>query len=300
MGPTATLTPRRRLRQLLEADDAVMAPGVADPLFARLVARHGFDAVYMTGAGTSATRLGMPDVGLLTMTEMVDNAARIADACGLPVVADCDNGYGGPLNVRRAVREYERAGVAALHLEDQVLPKRCGHLSGKQLISADEMVAKIHAAVDGRRDAGLLVIARTDALAVEGLERAPERAALYSEAGADLLFVEAPGPAEIALIPGRLSKPAVYNLATSGKTPFLSRAEIAKLGYRLILYPNWLLLAAIKGAAAVLETLKRDETIAEIAPELPDFRQFFDLVGMQDIRALEERYGVPGESRLDY
>ena len=294
------MRPAARLRQLLAAGDAVMAPGVADPLFARLVAKHGFEAVYMTGAGTSATRLGMPDIGLLTMTEMVDNAARIVAACDLPVIADCDNGYGGPLNVRRAVQEYERAGVAAIHLEDQVLPKRCGHLAGKQLIPAHEMVAKLHAATDARRDSDFVLIARTDALAVEGLEPALERAARYGEAGADLLFVEAPGPGDIAAIPGRLARPAVYNMATSGKTPFLNRAEVSKLGYRLILYPNWLLLAAIRAAESVLATLKREESIAGIAPDLPDFRQFFDLLGMQDVRALEERYGVPVDSRVDY
>jgi 2-methylisocitrate lyase-like PEP mutase family enzyme len=296
----ADLTPARRLRQLLAVDGAVMAPGVSDPLFARLVAKHGFDAIYMTGAGTSATRLGMPDVGLLTLTEMVDNAARIVAASELPVIADCDNGYGGPLNVRRAVQEYERAGVAAIHLEDQVLPKRCGHLAGKQLISPAEMVAKIHAVTDARRDADFVLIARTDALAVEGFESAVERAGRYCEAGADMLFVEAPGPEHIAGLPGRLAKPAVYNMATSGKTPFLNRAEIAKLGFKLILYPNWLLLAAIQAASSVLETLKREESIAGIAPELPDFRQFFDLVGMQEVRALEERYGVPEDSRLGY
>lgn len=294
------MRPAARLRQLLAAGDAVMAPGVADPLFARLVAKHGFEAVYMTGAGTSATRLGMPDIGLLTMTEMVDNAARIVAACDLPVIADCDNGYGGPLNVRRAVQEYERAGVAAIHLEDQVLPKRCGHLAGKQLIPASEMVAKLHAATDARRDSDFVLIARTDALAVEGLEPALERAARYGEAGADLLFVEAPGAGHIAAIPGRLARPAVYNMATSGKTPFLNRAEVSRLGYRLILYPNWLLLAAIRAVDSVLATLKQEESVAGIAPDLPDFRQFFDLLGMQDVRALEERYGVPEDSRVDY
>jgi len=292
--------PARKLRELLATGPAVMAPGVVDALYARLVAQHGFEALYMTGAGTSATRLGMPDVGLLTMTEMVDNAARIAAVSELPVIADCDNGYGGPLNVRRAVQEYERAGVAAIHLEDQVLPKRCGHLAGKQLVSPAEMAAKVRAAADARRDADFLLIARTDALAVEGLERALERAALYAEAGADLLFVEAPGPAEVGAIPGRLPRPAVYNMATSGKTPFLNRTEIGGLGYRLILYPNWLLLAAIQAAGSVLETLRRDGTVAGIAPQLPDFRRFFDLVGMQDVRALEERYGVEDEKRLDY
>lgn len=289
-----------KLRSLLSADGAVMAPGVADALFARLVARHGYEAMYMTGAGTSATRLGMPDVGLLTMTEMVDNAARIAAASDLPLIADADNGYGGPLNVRRAVQEYERAGVAAIHLEDQVLPKRCGHLAGKQLISPADMAAKIKAATDARRDGDFVLIARTDALAVEGFEAALERAALYREAGADVLFVEAPGPEHLAEIPRRLSGPTLYNMATSGKTPFLKRAEIAEMGFKLIIYPNWMMLAAIKAADNVLETLKREETIAGIAPDVPSFQEFFDLVGMQDVRALEERYGVPDEARAGY
>ena len=194
----------------------------------------------------------MPDVGLLTLTEMVDNAARIC----------CRVRAAGDRRLRqwirraierlsRAVQEYERAGVAAIHLEDQVLPKRCGHLAGKQLIPAAEMVAKIHAVTDARRDSDFVLIARTDALAVEGFERAMERAELYGEAGADMLFVEAPGPAHIAGIPGRLAKPAVYDIATSGKTPFLNRAEIAKLGFKLILYPNWLLLAAIQAASQI-------------------------------------------------
>ncbi len=289
-----------RLRQLLAADGAVMAPGVPDALFARLVAKQGFEAIYMTGAGTSATRLGMPDVGLLTLTEMVDNAARIADASGLPLIADCDNGYGGPLNVRRAVQAYERAGVAAIHLEDQVLPKRCGHLAGKQLISPAEMVAKIRAATDARRDDDFLLIARTDALAVEGFGQALERAALYGEAGADVLFVEAPGPEHLAEIPRRLQRPTLYNLASSGKTPFLSRPEIAALGFKLIIYPNWVLLAAIQGAERLLQVLKAEETVAGLAPQLPRFQEFFDLVGMQEVRRLEERYGVPDDSRIGY
>src|SRR3954462_7553848 len=174
-----------------------MAPGVVDPLYARLVAKHGFEAMYMTGAGTSATRLGMPDIGLLTLTEMVDNAARIAAVSDLPLIADADNGYGGPFNVRRAVQDYERAGVAAIPLEDQVLPKRCGHLAGKQLISAPEMVAKITAATDARRDGDFVLIARTDAIAVEGYEAALARSELYREAGADMLFVEAPSPGQL-------------------------------------------------------------------------------------------------------
>jgi 2-methylisocitrate lyase-like PEP mutase family enzyme len=293
-------SPGRRLRDLLARPGAVMAPGVADPLFARIVAKHGFEAVYMTGAGTSASRLGMPDIGLLTLPEMVENAARIADVADIPVVADADNGFGGPFNVRRAVQDFERAGVAAIHIEDQVLPKRCGHLAGKQLIPAAEMVAKIKAALDARRDENFVIIARTDAIAVEGFGRALERAELYRDAGADVLFVEAPGPSELAEIPRRLGCPILYNMATSGKTPFLKRSEIAELGFKLIIYPNWIMLAAIQAAEGVLETLKREETIASLAPHLPSFQQFFDLVGMQDVRAMEERYGVREEARTDY
>jgi 2-methylisocitrate lyase-like PEP mutase family enzyme len=277
-----------------------MAPGVADPLFARLVAAHGFEAMYMTGAGSSAVRLGMPDIGLLTLTEMADSVARIAAVSDLPLIADADNGFGGPMNVRRAVQEYERSGAAAMHIEDQVLPKRCGHLAGKQLIPAAEMVAKIKAALDARRDADFMIIARTDAIAVEGYEAALERAERYKEAGADMLFVEAPAPDQLAGINARLGHPTLYNMATSGKTPFLTRAEIEALGFRLIIYPNWLMLAAIRAASGVLERLKADETIAAIAPEVPSFQQFFDLLGMPEVRALEERYGVPEESRTSY
>ena len=236
------------LRTLLNAPGALMAPGVADPLMARIVAQQGFDALYMTGAGTAAARLGMPDVGLLTLTEMADNVTRIVDAAQLPLIADADNGFGGPLNVRRTVQCYERAGAAGLHLEDQVLPKRCGHLAGKQLVSQADFVAKIHAAVDARRDDDFMIIARTDAIEVEGFDAAIERAQAYAEAGADMLFVEAPGPAQLPDIVPRLAKPVLYNMATSGKTPFFKREEIEALGFKLIIYPNWMMLAAIKAA----------------------------------------------------
>lgn len=300
MTGAATTRPTRRLRELLAGDRAIMAPGVVDPLFARLVARHGFEAMYMTGAGTSASRLGMPDIGLLTLTEMVDAASRIASVSDLPLIADADNGFGGPFNVRRAIAEYERAGAAAVHLEDQMLPKRCGHLAGKQLVSPDEMVAKIKAAVDARRDPDFVIIARTDAIAVEGFEPALERAERYREAGADVLFVEAPGPDQLPAINPRLNHPTLYNMATSGKTPFLTRSEIEALGFKIIIYPNWLMLGAIQAAGRVLETLKREETIASLAPSLPSFQDFFDLVGMQEVRALEERYGVPDNARTNY
>jgi 2-methylisocitrate lyase-like PEP mutase family enzyme len=277
-----------------------MAPGVADALNAKLVARHGFEAIYMTGAGTSAVRLGMPDVGLLTMSEMVDNAGRIADSSGLPLIADADNGYGGVLNVRRTIQAYERAGVAAVHIEDQVMPKRCGHLMGKQLVPATEMTAKIRAAVDARTDADFVVIARTDAVAVEGFDAALERAGRYREAGADVLFVEAPNAEQLPQIAPRLKAPLLYNMATSGKTPFLGRDEIERLGFKLIIYPNWVMLAAIRAASQVLATLKETGTIAGVASEVPSFKEFFDLLGMPDVQALEASYGIDEGARVRY
>lgn len=294
------MRPTTQLRRLLARPGALMAPGVADALNAKLVQRHGFEAVYMTGAGTSAVRLGMPDVGLLTMSEMVDNAARIADASGLPVIADADNGYGGVLNVRRTIQAYERAGIAAVHIEDQVMPKRCGHLMGKQLVPVEEMVAKIRAAADARSGADFVLIARSDAVAVEGFEPALERALRYKEAGADVLFIEAPSAEQLPKIAPRLNAPLLYNMATSGKTPFLKREEIERLGFKIIIYPNWMMLAAIRAASEVLATLKETGTIASIAKEVPSFKEFFDLLGMPEVQELEARYGIDEKTRVKY
>jgi len=291
----------QRLRDLLARPGAVMAPGVADALNARLVKRHGFEAVYMTGAGTTAVRLGMPDVGLLTATEMIDNAGRIAEASGLPLIADADNGYGGVLNVRRTIQGFERAGVAGVHLEDQVIPKRCGHLAGKQVVPVEEAIAKIRAAADARTDPDFVIIARTDAVAVEGFDAALERAAKYREAGADVLFIEAPNAEQLPKIAPRFKGvPLLYNMATSGKTPFLSKAEIERLGFKLIIYPNWMMLAAIKAASEVLETLKKEGSIASLAPQVPSFKEFFDLVGMDEVQEMEARYGVEESARAKY
>lgn len=296
-----SLTRTQRLRQALASGRALMAPGVVDAMYARLVAEAGFEAMYMTGAGTSATRLGYPDVGLLTMIEMVDNATRIADAADVPLIADADNGFGGPLNVRRAIKLYERGGVAGVHIEDQVLPKRCGHLAGKQLISAEDMVAKVKAAVDARLDENFVIIARTDALALHGRNAAFDRAEMYREAGADMIFVESPGPDDLPHIAPRFpGVPLLYNMATSGKTPFLTRSEIEALGFRLIIYPNWLLLSACEAARRTLEVLKSEETIASVAPTVMSFKQFFDTVRMAEVQELEARYGTPEESRTSY
>lgn len=288
-----------RLRALLERPQCTLAPGVADALAARLVALEGFEAVYMTGFGTSLTRLGMPDVGLLTASEMVDNAARIADAAGLPVVADADTGYGNPINTRRTIRDYEKAGVAGVHLEDQDWPKRCGHLAGKRVIPVAEMVAKIRAACDARHDADFVIIARTDAIAVEGLAAALERGERYREAGADVLFIEAPvGRAEVERVASHFQgTPLLYNMAASGKTPDLAAAELGRLGFRLAIYPNWLLLAAIPAMQRLLRELKSTGSIAQLRDQVASFKQFTDIAGLPEIQQLEARYGVPEDRR---
>jgi len=288
-----------RLRGLLAKDRCVVAPGVADAFAARLVAMEGFDAVYMTGFGTSLTRLGMPDVGLLTASEMVDNASRIVDASGLPVVADADTGYGNPINTRRTIRDYEKAGVAGVHVEDQQWPKRCGHLAGKRVIPTAEMVAKIKAACDARNDADFLIIARTDSIAVEGIEAALERGERYREAGADMLFIEAPvGRADVERVAAHFQGvPLLYNMASSGKTPDLPADELGKLGFRLAIYPNWVLLAAIPAIQNLLRELKRTGSIAQARDKVATFKQITDIAGLPEVRALEERYGVPEDQR---
>jgi len=290
-----------KFRSLMNKPGLIQVPGVSDALFARIVARNDFQAIYMTGAGTTAVRLGMPDLNLLTMTEMVDNASRIVDACGLPLIADADNGYGGPLNVYRTVRAYEKSGTAAIHLEDQVLPKRCGHMAGKQLVSKGDMVAKIKAAVDARTDPDFTIIARTDAIAVEGFEKAIERADAYREAGADALFVEAPTSMEqLRAIPQRVTAPHLYNMASSGKTPFLNAIEIEELGFRMVIYPNWMLFSAITAAEKTLRHIKQTGTVADLVGQITTFEEFFDLLGMQEMKALDGKYAASDDGRIGY
>ncbi|MCH6578516.1 MAG: oxaloacetate decarboxylase [Proteobacteria bacterium] len=293
--------PTTTLRRLLAGPEFLVVPGVADSLNARLVAEEEFKAIYMTGAGTTAVRLGMPDVGLLTMDEMVDNASRIAEASGLPLIADADTGYGGPLNVMRTIRAYERAGVAGVHIEDQQLPKRCGHLAGKTLVPAGEMAAKIRAAVDAREDPDFVLIARTDAIAVEGFEAAIERGKLYADAGADVIFVEAPRTREqLAAIPPAFGVPALLNIGASGKTPMLDAEEAKELGFRLAIYPNFLILAAIPAVRRALRELKEKGTPAALLNDIAGFTELFDIVGMAEVQELEERYGVSEEARVGY
>jgi 2-methylisocitrate lyase-like PEP mutase family enzyme len=295
---TGRLTPRpggaARLRDLLDSGETILAPGAFDPLAARLVEEAGFPAVYMTGFGTSAALLGRPDVGLLTMTEMADNAGRIAACVDIPLIADADTGYGNPLNVIRTVGVYEAAGVAALHIEDQVAPKKCGHMEGKQVIAAAEMAEKIRAAADARTRPEFVIIARTDARAVEGLERAIDRARQYLAAGADVLFIEAVvSEAEAAEVtrafPG---VPLLFNWAEGGKTPPLDLDTLRRLGYRIVIFPIGTLLAATAAMRRVLREIAAAGTPAAILAELPSFGEFLDFIGLPEVRDAEQRYAV--------
>ena len=245
-----------QLRALMARDGIVIAPGAYDGITARFAEQAGFPAVYMTGAGTSLS-LGYPDLGLLSMTEMVGNAAVIARTVEVPVIADADTGYGNEVNVTRTVQEYHRAGVAAIHIEDQVSPKRCGHLDGKELVPRGEFVAKIRAAAAARIDPDFVIIARTDARAVAGLEEAIARANLALSAGADLAFVEAiPDLAELAEVPRRVNGPCLLNVVRGGKTPDVNLLDAQAMGYRVAILPSLLLGAVMEACDAALATLK--------------------------------------------
>jgi 2-methylisocitrate lyase-like PEP mutase family enzyme len=280
------------LRERFDAGEMVLAPGCYDALGARLVEEAGFPAVYMTGFGSAASRLGRPDIGLMTLSEMVDNARRIAHAVDIPVIADADTGYGNPINVIRTVREYESAGVAAIHLEDQVMPKKCGHMEGKHVLPAAEMAAKLSAAVEARRSEEFLIIARTDARAVEGLDAALARGRLYRDAGADLLFVEAPqSEAEIEALAGAFPDvPLLFNYAEGGKTPPVTYDFLRGLGFRLVIFPISLLLTATAGMRAVLAQIKADGSPIEVLSSLLPFNDFLDFIGMPEVRELEARF----------
>lgn len=284
--------PRRRLRELLAGDEIVAAPGAYDALSARLIEAAGFDVVYMTGFGTTASLIGRPDVGLLTQTEMADAARRLAGAVGVPVLADADTGYGNPVNVVRTIREYEQAGVAGLHLEDQVMPKRCGHLSGKEVVPAADMEAKVRAAVAARTDPDLVIVARTDVLALEGVEAAIERGRRYAEAGADALFIEAPRTEEdIERIAAELQPvPLVFNWAEGGRTPPVPLARLGELGFRLVLFPVGALLAAATGVRSLLETVREEGTPASRLDALMGFDEFVRFIGLEEIQDLERRF----------
>ena len=282
-----------RFRELLTATDGpLLLPGCYDALGARLIEQAGFDVAYMTGFGTAASLLGRPDVGLLGLAEMADNARRIVAATDLPVIADADTGYGNQINAIRTVQVYEQAGVAGIHIEDQMLPKKCGHMEGKVVVPRDEFVAKVAAAVHARQNPDFTIIARTDARAPHGLDEAIDRARAAHDAGADVLFVEAlQSNDELATVASELADvPLVFNWVEGGKTPPLSFDEIAQLGYKLIIMPISTLLVATQAMQQALQQIKRDGSPQHAVQNSSAFDEFTDTIGLPEILDLEQRF----------
>jgi 2-methylisocitrate lyase-like PEP mutase family enzyme len=281
------------LKTILARREAVSVPGAANALFARVIEDLGYEAVYVTGAGVANMHLGAPDIGLTTVTEVASAVAAVADAVNLPIIVDADTGFGNAVNMVRTVRLLERAGAAGIQIEDQVFPKKCGHFTGKDVIPASEMVQKVKAAVDARRDGDLQIIARTDARAIEDLDRAIERARAYIEAGADATFVEAPVSAEeLARIARDLPVPQVANIVFGGRTPDPGRQALAGMGFSIVLYANAALQAALKASFDVLGALKRDGSLEAVADRLASFEERQRAVDKDAWDAREARYRI--------
>jgi 2-methylisocitrate lyase-like PEP mutase family enzyme len=281
------------LRARLVRPPILIAPGVYDPLTALLAEKAGFEALYVSGAAIAYARLGRPDIGLVSMTEVVDTLALIRDRVRAHLVVDADTGYGNALNVQRTVRLMERAGANAIQLEDQDFPKRCGHLDGKSLVSAEEMAGKIKAAVDARASRETLIVARTDAVAVEGFDRAVERALLYRDAGADMLFVEAPREREeLARVVKRIggTLPLMANMVEGGKTPIVPAAELEKIGFAFVIFPGGIVRALAKTADEFYVTLKTNGTTDPFRSRMYDFTALNDIIGTPEMLALGKRY----------
>ena len=286
-----------KLRQLLLEPGIIMAPGAYDCLTAKIIEQAGFPAVYMTGAGTSVARLGFPDLALATMTEMTANAADIAASVGVPVIADADTGYGGVLNVRRTVRKYEQAGVAAIHIEDQDFPKRCGHLDNKRVIPTEDMIPKIRAAVEARTDENFLIIVRTDALAVTGWDDTMSRCERYIQAGADALFVEAlRTPEEAQRAADSLPVPLLYNFVETGKSPLISAPELERLGFKLVIFPASALLTVTSVVGKLMRELKDKGTTEGLMDQMVGLEDCFNLVGLTEMLSLDAGYPPAGGS----
>jgi len=280
------------LRALIGRPPLVL-PGCADALTARIAERAGFEAVYATGAGIANAQLGRPDVGLTTMTEVLDQVARMVDAVEVPVVADIDTGFGNAINARRAVRAFERAGVAGIQIEDQVFPKRCGHFDRTDVVPLDEFLGKLRAVLDARADPSLVVVARTDVLASEGVGAAVERANRFVDVGADVVFVEAPpDPETLAVLPARVPAPLVANMVEGGRTPLLSAAELAALGYAVVLFANTALRVAARAVRDALTELRRTGDARPLMDRMLSWEERQALVGLDEIEALDARYGA--------
>ena len=283
-----------KFRKLLNDPGIIQAPGAYDCLTAKLIEKAGFPAVYMTGAGTSVAQLGRPDLGLASMTEMVANAAALADILEVPLIADADTGYGGVLNVRRTVRQYERAGVAAIHIEDQEMPKRCGHLDDKKVVSTEDMVQKIRAAVDARTDEDFTIIVRTDSIAVTGWDDAMHRCDEYVKAGADALFVEAlRTPAEVERAGKNLDIPLLFNFVESGKSPLLSATELERLGFKIVIYPASALLSVTYVVEQVMAQLKEKGTTAHLMDSMVSLQDCFEAMGLSSMLAEDAQFAIP-------
>ncbi|MDR7409418.1 MAG: oxaloacetate decarboxylase [Armatimonadota bacterium] len=289
------MTRAARLRERLSNGPILVAPGAPDALVARIIERAGFEVVYFSGAAFAYTHLGAPDLGLVSLSETVWRVSAIAEATSLPVVVDADDGYGGPFNVMRTVRLLEAAGAAAVQLEDQVAPKRCGHLVGQRVVPPEVMIGKLKAAVDARRDESLVLIARTDARSVEGLEAALERAHRYREAGADVLFVEAPlSRDELARIAQELPPPVMVNMVEGGRTPLLAAAELEALGFRLVIFPGAAVRAAAFAVTQLVERLRQDGSTAAMMHRMLSFDELNALVDLPRFQEREQRYSCEG------
>lgn len=279
-----------RFRRLVEAPEILVLPGIQDALTARIAEQAGFAAVTCGGYAATAALLGQPDTSQLGLMELADHYARICDAVAVPVFADADTGFGNVTNVRRTVRAYERAGVAGLFIEDQLFPKRCGHMAGKAVIAPEEMVGKLKAALDARQDEDLVIMARTDALALNGLDDAIERGRLYRAAGADMIFVEAPGDIEqMRRICGEIDAPCMANNIEGGLSPFLPAAELQAIGYAMVAFPVATSYAVAAAIGRLMRTLQATGTTAGMADAMLDFTAFNALVGLPELRAAEER-----------
>jgi 2-methylisocitrate lyase-like PEP mutase family enzyme len=281
-----------RLRGWLAEKSAVIVPGAGNALAARIIADLGFDVVYLSGAGLTNTMLGLPDLAFVSLPELVQNTAAINEVVDLPLIVDADTGFGNAINVRQTVRALERAGANVIQLEDQVSPKKCGHFSGKAVVDVEEMCGKVKAAVEGRRSPDTLIMARTDARAVEGFDAAVKRARHYQSAGADILFVEAPESVEeLAALPGLIAAPLLLNIVVGGKTPVVDREELAQMGYALVLYANVALQGAIAGMQNALRVLQSKGQISEGGP-LVSFKERQRLVGKTTFDELDRRYAA--------
>ncbi len=289
---------RQVLKRLLGRDELLIAPGCFDGLSARLVEEAGFEAAYLSG-GAVARSLGIPDIGLVTMSETIERAAQVVAAVKLPIIADADTGYGNAVNLVRTVREFERIGVAAIHIEDQITPKRCGHLDGKEVISLGEMEKKLEAALAARTDSEFCIIARTDARGVHGFDDAIARARSFAKLGVDAIFVEAPqSEQELAEIPLRIPDvPLLVNVFKGGKTPMLPIKRLQQMGYRIAIYPSETQRAAIHAMRMALATLKRDGTTESIDEALTTFKERDRVVGLDDWQKIERQYLVVDPSK---